>query len=68
LRKAYQSMTDAAGAQIVNLMGRDMSKLSVLNVNILHSMEHYGNLITYMRMKNIVPPTSEPGFGQPPKK
>jgi hypothetical protein len=24
-------------------------------------MEHYGNLVTYMRMKNIVPPTSEAG-------
>lgn len=26
--------------------------------------EHYGNLVTYMRMKNIVPPSSEPGFMQ----
>lgn len=30
-------------------------------VNNLHSIEHYGNLVTYMRLKNIVPPTSEPG-------
>jgi hypothetical protein len=22
-------------------------------------MEHYGNLVTYMRIKGIVPPTSE---------
>jgi hypothetical protein len=22
-------------------------------------MEHYGNLVTYMRLKNIVPPTTE---------
>jgi len=28
----------------------------------MHDMEHYGNLVTYMRLKNIVPPTSE----QPP--
>jgi len=25
----------------------------------MHSVEHYGNLVTYMRIKNIVPPTSE---------
>jgi hypothetical protein len=23
-------------------------------------MEHYGNLVTYMRIKGIVPPSSEP--------
>lgn len=28
------------------------------------AMQHYGNLITYMRMKNIVPPTSDPEFMQ----
>jgi len=31
-------------------------------------VEHYGNLVTYMRLKNIVPPTSEPGFMAQPKK
>jgi len=66
--KAYDSMTDASGAEMVKMMGGDTPKLGVLNVNNLHSIEHYGNLITYLRMKNIVPPTSEPGFGQPPKK
>jgi len=65
--KAYNGLTDASATGIVQLGGRDMPKLGVLTVNSLHSMEHYGNLITYMRMKNIVPPTSEPGFGQPPK-
>jgi hypothetical protein len=39
----------------------------VLTVNNMHNMEHYGNLVTYMRMKNIVPPTSEPpAQPQPP--
>jgi len=66
--KAYDTMTAESATQTVKLMGRDMPKLGVLTVNILHSMEHYGNLVTYMRMKGIVPPTSEPGFGQPPKK
>ena len=34
-------------------------KFGVLNINNAHDMEHYGNLVTYMRLKNIVPPTSE---------
>ena len=60
--KAYEGMTDAAGTQTVNLMGGEVPKLSVLSVNNLHTTEHYGNLVTYMRMKNVVPPSSEPGF------
>ena len=58
--KAYDSVTDASGTQMVKFMGGDAPKLGVLNVNNLHTVEHYGNLVTYMRMKNIVPPTSEP--------
>jgi hypothetical protein len=37
----------------------DMPKLGVLNTNNMHDREPYGNLVTYMRLKNIVPPTSE---------
>jgi len=57
--KAYDGMTDTLGAQMVKLIGMDMPKLGVLNFNNMHAMEHYGNLVTYMRLKNIVPPTSE---------
>jgi uncharacterized damage-inducible protein DinB len=57
--KAYDSMTDASGTQTVKLFGMDMPKFGVLNINNAHDMEHYGNLVTYMRLKNIVPPTSE---------
>jgi len=57
--KAYDSMTDASGAQMVKLFGSDVPKLGVLNINNMHDMEHYGNLVTYMRLKSIVPPTSE---------
>jgi uncharacterized damage-inducible protein DinB len=66
--RAYDGMTDASAPQTVNLFGREMPKLGVLNVNIGHTLEHYGNLVTYMRLKNIVPPTSEPGFEPVPKK
>ena len=32
---------------------------SLIN-NLAHNNEHYGNLVTYMRAKGIVPPSSEP--------
>jgi uncharacterized damage-inducible protein DinB len=66
--KAYDGMTDSSAAQMVKLFGGDTPKLGVLTVNNIHSVEHYGNLVTYMRLKNIVPPTSEPGSQPQPKK
>lgn len=62
--KAYDGMTDASATQMVKFMGNDMPKLGLLNINIIHSIEHYGNLVVYMRLKNVLPPTSEPDFGQ----
>jgi len=66
--KAYDTMTDAAGAQMMQLVGTEMSIIRPLNVNNMHDMEHYGNLVTYMRLKNIVPPTSEQAPAAQPKK
>jgi uncharacterized damage-inducible protein DinB len=66
--KAYDSMTDAAGSQMVKFFDMDLPKIGVLNINNMHDMEHYGNLVTYMRMKNIVPPTSEQPPAAPQKK
>lgn len=68
--KAYDSMTDASAVQTIKLFGSDAPRLSALTVNNMHDLEHYGNLVTYMRMKNIVPPSSEQQAAppQPPKK
>ena len=65
--RAYDGMTDASGAQMVKLFGSDAPKFGALEVNNMHDLEHYGNLVTYMRLKNIVPPSSEaPPQAQPP--
>ena len=66
--KAYDGMTDASATQTVPLFGGDTPKLGALTANNMHTIEHYGNLVTYLRIKNIVPPTSEPGFMPQPKK
>jgi hypothetical protein len=31
----------------------------LLSVNIAHLAEHYGNMVTYLRLKKIVPPSTE---------
>jgi uncharacterized damage-inducible protein DinB len=65
--KAFDSMTDAKGIQMVKLFNFDMAKLTVLSLNTAHTDEHYGNMVTYLRIKGIVPPTSENPPAQAPK-
>jgi uncharacterized damage-inducible protein DinB len=57
--KAYEQMTDAEGVKMIKFFNREMAKATVLGFNSFHTMEHYGNLVTYMRIKGIVPPSSE---------
>ncbi len=57
--KTYAAMTDARGSEMVKLMNIDFARLAVLVVNTSHIYEHYGNISTYMRIKGLVPPTSE---------
>jgi uncharacterized damage-inducible protein DinB len=56
----YAKLTDAHAAEMVTFFGMKITKLGAMDFNIAHTMEHYGNLVTYMRLKNIVPPSSEP--------
>ena len=36
------------------------TRIASMDFNTAHTFEHYGNLVTYMRLKGIVPPSSEP--------
>jgi len=65
--KAFDSMTDAKGSQLVKLFNFDLARLTVFSINSAHTDEHYGNMVTYLRLKGIVPPTSESQPAPPPK-
>ena len=56
--KAY-AITDAAATANVDLFGMKTNKIGVLSFNSAHDMEHYGNIVTYMRLKGMVPPSSQ---------
>lgn len=60
--RAYEGMTDKSGIENVKVMGSESPKLGALHVNAVHTIEHYGNLVTYMRINGLVPPTSDPAF------
>ena len=58
--KAY-AMPESKAMEQTTFFGREGSRLWVLNFNVTHVAEHYGNLVTYMRLKGMVPPSSQGG-------
>lgn len=61
----YSALTDASGAEMVDITqenGRQTRNLrmALLILNYGHNNEIYGSLVSYLRMKDIVPPASEP--------
>jgi uncharacterized damage-inducible protein DinB len=55
--KAY-AQTDAALSAKTTMFGSPASRMDALALNAVHDGEHYGNIVTYMRMKGMVPPSS----------
>ncbi len=70
---AYAALTDASGAETIDITqesGRQTRNLrmQLLTLNYGHNNEIYGSMVIYLRMKNIVPPASEPRGPQQGKK
>ncbi len=62
---AYAALSDASGAQMIDITqesGRQTRslRLGLLALNYGHNNEIYGSMVVYLRMKNLVPPASEP--------
>lgn len=55
----YDGMTDAEGATMRTFFGNEMAASAILAFNSVHNYEHYGNLVTYLRMNGLVPPSSQ---------
>jgi uncharacterized damage-inducible protein DinB len=67
---AYNALTDANGSEVITITqesGRQtqQTRMGLLMLNIVHNEELYGSLVTTLRIKNIVPPSSEPRPQQP---
>jgi uncharacterized damage-inducible protein DinB len=56
---AYDSLTDVEAGAVVKFFGAEQAKTTVLSFNTAHNNEHYGNIVTCLRMKGLVPPSSE---------
>ena len=57
---AYAALTDAtAGQMVASPFGSSqVPRVNPLVLQIGHNNEHYGNLVTYFRIKGMVPPSS----------
>jgi hypothetical protein len=57
---AYGLLTDENAAFKYRAYDGEYTRFALLTSNVTHDSEHYGNLVTYMRLKDIVPPSSAP--------
>lgn len=62
----YARLSDASSSELVDFIGEKRTKLAVLSFNNAHTMEHYGNIATYLRINGIVPPSSAGAGTVPP--
>ncbi len=62
--KAFDGLTDANASEMVKLPRGQKSKLGALAGVAMHDTEQYAILSVYMRLKGIVPPSSERPAGR----
>ena len=55
----YASLTAATAADMVTAGTNQIPRVQPLFNNVSHNVEHYGNLVTYFRMKKMVPPSTK---------
>jgi uncharacterized damage-inducible protein DinB len=63
-RTALGEMTDAQLVETVTSRGRERIRARPFLENIAHTNEHYGNIVTYLRERGLVPPSTQRN-GQP---
>lgn len=59
---AAYAMDDMKAMEEIEFFGNTGSRLWVLNFNVAHAWEHYGNLVVYFRANGMVPPSSQGGM------
>jgi uncharacterized damage-inducible protein DinB len=58
-RRAY-AQSDADASREATVYGDKLTRMFALALNATHDGEHYGNIVTYLRIKGMVPPSSQP--------
>jgi uncharacterized damage-inducible protein DinB len=56
--RAFEQSEEESGRPAYG--GGRATRLQVLLENAMHDKEHYGNIVTYLRLRGMVPPSSQP--------
>jgi uncharacterized damage-inducible protein DinB len=65
LRRSYEycdrvyTLSAQALAAPADLFGQQTTRFHAANLNVNHNFEHYGNLVTYVRMRGRVPASTQ---------
>jgi uncharacterized damage-inducible protein DinB len=54
----WNAVAPSWNTETVSFFGGTQTRMAVVAFNTAHTMEHYGNIVTYMRLKGLVPPSS----------
>jgi uncharacterized damage-inducible protein DinB len=57
--EAFAGLTDESAVKPIPVGQNQVIPANLLWGNTSHSNEHYGNMVTYMRLKKLVPPSTE---------
>lgn len=60
--RVFVGMTDVSGAELTTYGGAPAPRLGIMTASYTHAGLHCGNLVTYLRMNGIVPPSSDPAL------
>lgn len=61
--KAYGAITDAKATEMIDFRGGQRSRLGVLYGNTIHMEHEYAQMAVHLRLKSVVPPSSEGRMG-----
>jgi uncharacterized damage-inducible protein DinB len=59
-KDAIAAMDGPQAQVLVRFQGREWPAAAVMNFRNYHALLHYGNVITYLRLRGVVPPSTEP--------
>ena len=58
--RAHAQLSGPRGAEMIDWFGAKHPRVTTLFFNTGHDWETYGTIVAYLRLKGIVPPSSEP--------
>lgn len=63
--KTLANLTDDKASELIDLRGQKVQRWYASLYNIQDNMDHYGNLVVYVRLNNMKPPRPPAGSGRP---